>query len=290
MSQDIIMFALRLTGISWLLREVYVRRKVTIINYPDPSPEVFARHMAVFSRVYSFISIDQMTRALENNDFSDLPLEPMLVTLDDGHVGNAMLYETIRLYRIPAVIYAVAGVVDTCCRFWFRVLPADRHDRDFIMNQPDAERRSILQRDYDHLDDREYETAEALSAAQLREFIILGGTVGSHTIFHPLLSRCDDEMGRKECRQSRVILEEMLDTPVRHFALPRGDADNRTRAWVLDAGYSTCRTTKPGWVTRISDRFALPDFGVSDAASINKALVQACGLWDGIKIFVRALR
>ena len=48
--QEIACLGLRLTGIPWFLREVIARRKVTIINYHDPRPDVFARQMAFFAK------------------------------------------------------------------------------------------------------------------------------------------------------------------------------------------------------------------------------------------------
>lgn len=282
--------ALRLTGIPWLLREVYARRRVTIINYHDPSPEIFERHMELFARVYSFICIDELAEALEVRDFSLLPARPMLVTLDDGHVGNARLFETMRAYAIPVVIYAVAGVVDTHRGFWFNLLDHGSSAMHSLKSLPDAERREILKRDYGHTDEREYEMAAALSAGQLLEFLALGGTVGSHTLFHPLLDQCAEVVGKTECRDSRTRLEGMIGAPVRHFALPNGNSDRRVRTWVMDAGYSTCRTITTGWVTPLTDPFALPNFGVTDDAGLSKAVIQACGLWDVLKNLVNNLK
>jgi peptidoglycan/xylan/chitin deacetylase (PgdA/CDA1 family) len=235
--------------------------------------------MAVFSRMYSFVSIDQLSVAVEISDFTALPAKSMLVTLDDGHVGNAQLFETIRKYHVPAVIYAVAGVVNTTRGFWFDRLPHGCEAMQGLKVLPDTDRRSALNCEYGHTDKREYETATSLTSFQLRQFIEMGGTVGSHTLFHPLLGQCDDEMGQKECQDSRSVLEQMLNVSVRHFALPCGHADLRTRAWVAKAGYSTCRTTDEGWVLPENDPLALPNFGVSDTASTHKAVVQACGLW-----------
>ena len=284
--QEIACLGLRLTGIPWFLREVIARRKVTIINYHDPRPDVFARQMAFFAKTYSFIAIDQLAQALEASDFSDLPAKPMLVTLDDGHIGNARLFDTIRKYRIPAVIYAVAGVVDTKRGFWFDQLPHGGTEMTRLKALPDRQRRAALEATYGHTDRHEYAAAAALSAEQLREFIALGGIVGSHTVFHPLLNNCEQAVGRDECTRSRKILEEMLDQAVRHFALPNGNGDETTRSWLTDAGYVTCRTTKAGWVTPDSNPLGLRNFGIADTAGVHKAAIQACGLWDLLKWFL----
>ena len=284
--QEFLCLALRLTGIPRLMREVYARHKVTIVNYHDPCPETFARHIEFFDRVYSFIGIDRLAQALEASDFSDLPPKPMLVTFDDGHIGNAQLFGTIRKHRVPALVYAVAGVVDTRRGFWFDQLPHGGTEMTRLKALPDRQRRAALEAEYGHTDHREYATAAALSAEQLREFIALGGTVGSHTMYHPMLDQCDDETGERECGESRLRLERMLGTKVGHFALPNGNEDKRTREWVERAGYRTCRTTRPGWVTTRTDRLALSNFGIDDTAGVHKAVIQVCGLWDLFKKFV----
>ena len=284
--QEVVCLGLRLTGIPRMMREVYARHKVTIVNYHDPSPETFARHIEFFDRVYSFISIDRLAQALEAGDFSELPPKPLLVTLDDAHAGNAQLFDTIRKHRVPAVVYAVAGVVDTrrAGGFWFDQLPHSGAEMTRLKALPDRQRRAALEAEFGHSDYREYAAAAALSAEQLREFIALGGTVGSHTLFHPLLNRCDDAVGRDECTRSRQILEEMLNHSVRHFALPNGNGDERTRAWLTDAGYVTCRTTEAGLVTPDSKPLGLRNFGVADSAGVHKAAIQACGLWDLLEV------
>ena len=274
---------LRWCGLPWFLREVYARRKVTIINYHNPGPEVFASHIRYFSRHYSFVSIDQVIDALEQKEFSTLPVKPLLITFDDGYAGNALLFPTLQRYHIPSVIYAVAGVVDTRRHFWFDKMPHQGNEMKTMKGIPDAARREHLQYDYNHWDEKEYDLPMALSAEELKPFVSLGGTVGSHTLFHPLLDRCEEEVGLRECRMSRERLEKLIVSPVFHFALPNGNFNDSVLDWVRRAGYRSCRTTKSGWVTSKTSCFFLPNFGVSDDADISKAAIQTCGLWDFFK-------
>ena len=148
------------------MREIYARHKVTIVNYHDPCPKTFARHIKFFARAYSFISIDQLSQAFETKTFSDLPPKPMLVTFDDAHIGNAQLFPIIRKYQIPAVFYAVAGVVNTNRGFWFDRLPHGADAMRRLKSLPDADRHSVLQQEYGYSDEREYEDPVALSACR----------------------------------------------------------------------------------------------------------------------------
>jgi len=75
----------------------------------------------------------------------------------------------------------------------------------------------------------------------------------------------------------------MVGRPVVHFALPSGSVSERVLDWVRRAGYCTCRSTSPGWVTAETSPFLLPVFGIADTADSEKAAVQACGLWSLFK-------
>ncbi len=256
------------------------------MQYHDPKPEVFRRHMDAFSRKYSFISIDALAKALDRRDFSGLPPRSMLVTLDDGYNTNIDLLEIVREYQIPVVIYAVAGMVNTNRHFWFRTQSCNEQEIRRLKNCQDAERRAIL-RQRGHYDEREYEQRQALSSAEIRELLAIDGVViGSHTTSHPQLTMCDDEVGLKECVESRKILEDITQRPVLHFAYPDSDIDGRARAWVRSAGYRTARAVYPGWVTADSDAMELPCIAISDDAGVNKAVVQASGLWSMVKYLV----
>lgn len=281
--KEIICLFLRMTGIPWLFREFHARRKVTIINYHDPAPDVFEKHIRLFSRLYSFIHIDDVVAALEEKDFGKLPPKPLLVTLDDGHKGNAKLFEIIKKYNIPTVLYATAGVVNSNRHFWFKVDGLTPVDTLYLKTLDDKQRRQLLSEKYNHTDDKEYSEPHALSALELQMLNNAGVTIGSHTMFHPEVSKCSDEIGMHECCKSKEVLANIADCEIKHFAYPSGSYDTRSKEWLQKAGYKTARTIRPGRVTKKTNVFELPNFGISDDASVSKAIVQASGLWDMLK-------
>jgi peptidoglycan/xylan/chitin deacetylase (PgdA/CDA1 family) len=224
--------------------------------------------------------------ALIKNNFSILPPKPLLITIDDGHIDNALLLGIIKKYNLPAVIYVVAGIIGTKRGFWFDKLSHHSQEMKILKNMSDAERRSWMEHHYKHKDELEYDTPSALSIEQLKDFIAVGCTIGSHTMFHPMLTRCDDKIGFSECVESRNFLENALGVPVKHFALPNGNMDIRVKDWLNKAGYLTCRSITPGFLVEDGDALSLPCFGISDNAGSNKALLQASGLWNIFKRIV----
>lgn len=269
---------MRYTGIPWFIREFYARHRVTIIYYHNPEREVFKKHMDYFARHYNFVDIEQVVSALQQKSLASLPVKSLLVTIDDGHSGNAGLFDVIEAHKIPAVIYLTAGLIDTNYNYWFNVV-TDQSRREALKKLNDSERRATLSKEFGHQDKLNYGRAFALSANQVREFLSVGGTIGSHTVFHPILPRCDNEVGELECIESKAILERMFNVPVHHFALPNGDYDERTLGWLRKAGYKSCRTIQSGFVDSQTDLMRLPGFHISETDDLNEVIIQACGVW-----------
>ena len=281
--EEIFCLSLRFAMIPFFVREVYARHKVTIINYHDPSPELFAKHMEFYVRHYSIISMDQLINSLTGDDWWTLPAKSMVITLDDGHSGNARLFSIIRHYRIPVVLYATSGLINTRRRFWFRIPGLEGCNLTFLKSIDDDARRKILKKDYGHTDDRKYEDRTVLSRNEVTEFLEIGGVLGSHTLTHPILTMCKEKTVRFELRESKKVLERDYGISIKHFAYPGGSWDGQIATMVEHAGFMSARTIDPGWGTTKSKPFALPNFGISDNARINKAVVQASGVWEMLK-------
>lgn len=85
--------------------------------------------------------------------------------------------------------------------------------------------------------------------------------VGAHTVNHPLLSELPTAVQRREIRQSKGRLEEILGHGVSSFAYPYGksaDYAAETVDVVRRAGFACACSTVSGVVRRSSDPFQLP--------------------------------
>ena len=286
----LICYLIRITGISLFLRAIYAKRKVTIVNYHSPAKEIFESHMRMFSKIYNLISMDQLYDAIARKDFSGLPIKSLVVTIDDGHKSNVELLDVIKRYKVTVIVYAVSGLINTNRHFWFNI-DGLTHDKILkLKTLDDQERRQVLTTQFNHTDEREYAEPHALSAKDLKELINAGVVVGSHTVFHPELSKCSDVVGIMECCESKKMLESITGNEIKHFAYPSGAYDQRCKEWLKKAGYRTARTIKAGWVRPDTGLYELPNFGINDNAGVSKAIVQACGLWDTIKGLLRKVR
>ena len=156
--QEIVCIIQRATFLPYFLREFCAQRRGSIVKYHAPRPELFERHMRMFSKMYSFIDIESLADALEKKDFGNLPPKPLLITLDDGHEGNARLFNIMKNYNLPAFIFRVAGVVNTYHHFWFKTIGSNRSEGAELKKVRDGQRRLRLKEHFGREDRREYET------------------------------------------------------------------------------------------------------------------------------------
>lgn len=70
-----IFLALRLTLLPFLIRELVQRRRITIITYHDPTPEILAAHPTVLKRVYNIVSLATYAEAMRKAAISQLSPE-----------------------------------------------------------------------------------------------------------------------------------------------------------------------------------------------------------------------
>lgn len=90
------------------------------------------------------------------------------------------------------------------------------------------------------------ETKGFLTWAQLKEMVLQGITIGSHTISHTYLPHLKPNEVTYEVFASKKILEEQLGRSVDYFAYPLGGFNELTKYLVRKNGYHGAVTTNRG--------------------------------------------
>src|SRR6266850_2968741 len=231
--------ALRVTLLPFVLREVFQRRKVTIIVYHAPSVDVFDAHLTVLKRIYNIVPLSVYVEARRKGAFSELPPKALIITLDDGHRSNYALKAVIERHKVPVTIFLCSGLVGTRRRFWFR-----HEATNAIVQQlktvPDGERLAIL-RKAGFEETKECDERQALSATEVYE-LKSKADLQSHTVFHPILPRCLSERAEVEITQSKEDLQKGLAVEVYALAYPDGNYSEREVRLVEKAGYKCALT------------------------------------------------
>jgi peptidoglycan/xylan/chitin deacetylase (PgdA/CDA1 family) len=157
-----------------------------------------------------------------------LPPRTVAITFDDCYRDNLDAGHILAEQRLPACFFIPTGFVGTDRRFeWDRALP--------------------------QLANLTWDEVRALSQ--------LGFEIGSHSVTHPDMGRLTRAEVRRELSESKDVLEEQLNQPVRWFAYPFGGRNNFRPEWLplaREVGYEGCVSGYGGFVAQGDDPEMLP--------------------------------
>jgi peptidoglycan/xylan/chitin deacetylase (PgdA/CDA1 family) len=256
----VIAFLIRWSGIPFLVRNTYARRKVTVLVYHDPTPETLRRHLRFLARRYTFVTLDDLVGAIHARDPRRLPPKSLVLTFDDGHRGNFELLGEFARRDVRPTIYLCSQIVGTHRRYWFEI---EGVDVEAMNARPHRERLAELEQFHDFTLTKEYpaHTRQALSAAEVKA-MSERVSFGSHTRWHPSLPTCGDRDAEEEIVLSRREVTELVGQECRHFAYPNGGYTDRDVDLARRAGYASARTVDVGWNDWRSDPHRLKMTGM----------------------------
>lgn len=194
---------------------------------------------------------------------------------DDGSMWNDMILEAVRRLPVTPLDLTVLGL-----RTFPMATAADRKQTAGALTElckymPLPERTRFT----DHL--------QSLAGANLRQDLMLTADmlrtlmqnnieIGGHTVNHPILTRIDDDLARREIVDNKADLEQIIGRAVRLFAYPNGrpptDFDARHVAMVIEAGYDAAFTTVGCAATAANSRYELPRRRPWDATPLRFSL------------------
>lgn len=197
-------------------------------------PERFRRQLAMLKRLgYRDVPLGRAVELLQ----AGLPLHgrKVCLTFDDGHLDNyTQAWPILREAGYSATIFVCAGLIGG---------------------------RLKLRRG-------EEAAAPIMDAEQLRELAEGGIEIGAHGMTHANLADIDDAAAWREIVDSRAVLEDVLQRPVRFFAYPYGSFRPRHLEMVEQAGYLAAVGTTRGRVHREDERFCLKRIPVHHERSL----------------------
>lgn len=192
--------------------------------------DAFRRDLEYFKRWYECISLSELCRRLRAGE--PLRRRCVVVTFDDGYRDNyTTAFPLLQAAGIPALFYVSTGFVGTD-----KVFPHDeRAQRDGL--------------DFPKLT---WDDVRALAAA--------GHEIGSHTVNHVNLGKCQQQTVQEELGRSLADLERELGPGPRHFSFPWGKPGDFTEEAIELArrlGCVSAATAYGGWNSRGTDPFHL---------------------------------
>lgn len=271
---------IRYSGIYFFVRSFISKKRVSIVLYHDPKPDVFREHIQFLSERYNFISLDLLVDAIYSKDWSKIPSNSLVVTIDDGHLGNFYLLPIIKEFDVKPTIYCCSSIVCTDRHFWWKEV--ESRNLKYYKELPNRFRLSELSSSYDFKNTNTYITRQSLSQVEIDEMAPYV-SFQSHTRFHPILTCCNIDDLKNEIYESQNEIESITNRCCSHFCFPNGDYDDEVISLVKSAGYKSARTIDVGWNGPSTDPYKLKITGISDSASLNQVAAQL----TGITMFIR---
>lgn len=264
------------TGIERATRAWLWRDRVAILLYHDPSPDTLDQHLSYLETICDLVPLEALASRGDRRPRA-------VITFDDGHAGNARLLPVFIKHRVRPTIFLCSRIVGRPRRHWWLHPEAQRAGLERLKRRTNAERLAELET-YGYRQDADDEPT-ALTREQIDEMRPYVD-FQAHTLFHPILTRCDDSECAEEIVRSKDEIETLIGRPCEHFAYPNGNYGQREIEIVKGAGFKTARTCDAGWNDHRSDPFRLRAIIIDDDASPTWFAAQL----TGIPLFLSYLR
>ena len=265
LTKEIVARCLLWSGIVHAIRLLLWRDRVLILVYHDPKPEVMNSHLTWLRKIAEPISLSDLHRGSNGRP-------RVVITIDDGHIGNSRLLEVFKAHGVRPTIFLCSCIVGTHRQFWWRHSNGVAEHVEHLKRLRNTERLSKLAA-FGFWQDAEIDPPAALSEQDV-ERMKPSVEFQSHGRFHPILTCCDDKECEIEIAQSRHEIERLVGRDCLHFAYPNGNYGEREIAILKSAGYQAARTLDVGWNDADTDPFRLKAVPVSDDSSCAWFAVQ----------------
>ena len=277
-----------LSGMPILIRKWVCRHQVPILLYHDPKPTVFAKHIVYLSRHYTIISLDTLVAAIHQQNFSQIPPKSVVITIDDGHIGNTALLPIFKQYHIRPTLYVCTQIVDTPRHFWFKIAGQSKAEKEKLKRLPNTERLAHLKEATGFEPEMVYPERQALNMAEMKE-MAEDIDFQPHTRFHPILPRCTEAECQQEILGSKTDLETLLGVECSHFSYPNGDYTEREVEVVKAGSFRSARTTDLGWNTLDTSPYRLKAIPITDDAGMTLFRAELTTIPQRLSRWVNAL-
>ena len=277
LSRDVLFWLLHACGLAQLLYAAQKQDEVVILAYHDPSPDVLDRHLQYLTRKYTVLRLVEVLQGWELG--CPLAGRPLVVTLDDGHQGNAALLRVFKKYQIRPTIFLCSAIAGTRRGFWFQHVPQSA--RQALKRKTEPDRKEALAA-FGFQYETEFDARETLSAEEIvkmREEV----DFQAHTRYHRILPTCGDALASDEIAGCRAELFERFGVTADVLAYPNGDHSDRDVALARKAEFRAAVTVSPGFNSARTDRYRLHRICIPDDASVAELAVKVSGLWARLR-------
>ena len=253
-------------------------------------PARFDEQMDVVSRTRMPVPIDWLVGEISAGR---RPQKAVAVTFDDGYLDVLRAAKPVlEKHDVPATMFLTTGTLGAPYGFWWdrlseavltvsaapdrmrlsfaEVSARDRHELHLALWRTirvlgPTERERAVDEVAHALGTAELPRAPVMNRDEVRE-LATGGlvTIGAHSVSHPSLPSLSDAEQQREMEESRNVVEDIVGEPVRRFAYPFGDFDERAERLARTVGFDFAVSTLPGVAVSRRELFRLPRYAVGN--------------------------
>lgn len=282
--------ALLLTGkVSRACKKAHDGQYIMSVYFHSPDKKLFTSCVKWFLKNnFTFLSLDDIEDIATGK--KPFPKSGVVFTVDDGWQSNKENIAAVaNEYKIPVAIFASTQPIERDGAYWWSYIGKAKDEGLIgqgiwdLKKVPNEERMAVLEK----VKEKITLPREALTVDELKEIAATKYVhIGSHTVTHPIISRCSDETSEYELSESKNILEKWLNKKVDHFAYPNGNFAQRELDTLKKAGYTLAFTTEPAYLTpdNLKKPFELPRFDVLEDISFQENICRMTGVWFNRKL------
>ena len=256
--------------------------KILSIYFHNPDKKRFERICRWLKRKgYTVISIKQLESIIsEKRETRKLAI----ITFDDGWNKNLELLESIEQNQIPVTIFVTTESVEQGNYWWEYAeikgqerLTAIQKIQDFkkLPVGEFREKLSILKQQYTL--NRSAITLDELKVLSRNKYV----TIGSHTVTHPILTQCPEEVQKVELTESKKQLLKFFNKDIDFISYPNGNYNLDTLNIVKNTGYKLGFTVEPERIdVKKVNPFLIPRYSIDDNGGYFENLSKILGIWQ----------
>ena len=258
-------------------------RQIRSIYYHNPSAEGFAKIIKYLRRHrYRFISLEELYNILIGK--ININEKLAFVSLDDGWHGNLNLLHIIERYNVPICIFAATQPLKNG-NFWWEYVGEMLGDRGVLRYKSMSY--SAFCNGLSEVRAKVELTRSALTEDEVSRLAVHPlVTIQSHTVTHPILTHCPDDVLEKELADSKAELERLTNQPVYAFSYPNGSLSER-EINAVKRHYSIAFTTAQKNISLSDDIYTLPRYALT--GQYYRDLLKVWGVWKYLKAIMRGL-
>lgn len=259
-------------------------KHILSIYFHNPEKGLFEKCIKWLKRKgYKFLSVDELIQIRDG--LIEFPKGGVIVTIDDGWKEN--IPNIVRISKkesIPVTIFITAEPLKTMNSYWWSYVKKANQMNIPIQSIEELKKidNSKRVKIINDLRSKIIIEKESMTITELKE-INENKTIsiGSHTVSHPILTKCSDLESSYEIKCSKEELENIINKQIKYFAYPNGNYGLREIEILKKSGYKAAFSTITDYLTKknLDKTFQYPRFEVLENVSFAENICRITGVW-----------